>query len=50
MRNFVAKEDDPIIFASTYETAAFVSIAYLLISLIGFRRHIVKKEEDAHGL
>jgi 2-phosphoglycerate kinase len=25
MRNFVAKEDDPIIFASTYETAAFVS-------------------------
>jgi len=25
MRNFVAKEDDPIIFASTYETAAFVN-------------------------
>lgn len=25
MRNFVAKEEDPIIFASTYETAAFVS-------------------------
>jgi len=29
MRNFVAKEEDPIIFASTYETAAFVcSIHY----------------------
>lgn len=26
MRNFVAKEDDPIIFASTYECAGFVSI------------------------
>ena len=26
MRNFVAKDDDPIIFASTYETAAFVKI------------------------
>jgi 2-phosphoglycerate kinase len=25
MRNFVAKEDDPIIFASTYETASFVA-------------------------
>ena len=25
MRNFISKEDDPIIFASTYETAAFVS-------------------------
>lgn len=25
MRNFVAKEDDPIIFASTYETASFVT-------------------------
>jgi 2-phosphoglycerate kinase len=50
MRNFVAKEDDPIIFASTYETAAFVSFAYLLISHIGFRRYIVKKEEDSHGV
>jgi hypothetical protein len=28
MRNFVAKEDDPIIFASTYETAAFVSFLF----------------------
>ena len=26
MRNFVAKEDDPIIFASTYECASFVDI------------------------
>ena len=25
MRNFISKEDDPIIFASTYETASFVS-------------------------
>jgi 2-phosphoglycerate kinase len=29
MRNFVAKEDDPIIFASTYETAAFVRIFFI---------------------
>lgn len=24
MRNFVSKEDDPLLFASTYETASFV--------------------------
>jgi 2-phosphoglycerate kinase len=26
MRNFVSKEEDPILFASTYETSIFVTI------------------------
>jgi 2-phosphoglycerate kinase len=29
MRNFVSKEENPVLFASTYETAAFVTVTLL---------------------
>lgn len=28
MRNFVSKEENPVLFASTYETSAFVSYSF----------------------
>ena len=49
MRNFVAKEDDPIIFASTYETGAFVR--FIINKLfIGNRRYPFEKETYTYRL
>jgi deoxyadenosine/deoxycytidine kinase len=48
MRNFVSKDENPILFASTYETSEFVRNIFLYILNINFRPpkklHLKRKE------
>ena len=45
MRNFVSKEECPILFASTYETAAYVYQQLTINFHIGIRRDHFRKEK-----